>query len=84
MKANDLQFQMKVVKDSFESYFETDETPAPGYPFRIAVILSKAKRKDLELEFLNAWVAKFPDKVGGTYTKLIERRDKLALRMETQ
>ena len=76
---NDLDFHITVVNDSFEHYFLTNEHPAPGYPFRIAVILRKAGETDLEMRFLNAWLNYFPakGKDWGTYTKLHDRRDKL-------
>lgn len=81
MKAadNDLGQQVSIVQKSFDYWLKTGEIPAPYYAFRIAVILRKAKRKDLEKQFLEAWVRHFPDGNGKRYADLVERARKMGI-----
>ena len=74
---NDLGAQVGIVADTFQDYLKTGEVPPPHYPWRIAVILSKAKMKDLEREFLAAWCKHFPKGNGGRYEDLVSRARKL-------
>jgi hypothetical protein len=79
---NDLDFQVKIVADDFSQYVVTGEAPAPYYPMRIAIILSKAKMKDQEREFLAAWCRHFSAigrRVGGSYGDLVKRAEKLGV-----
>jgi len=79
---NDLGVQVKVVADAFAHYLITGETPAPYYPMRIAIILSKAKIKDKEREFLAAWCRHFNTierRAGVTYDDLVKRAEKLGV-----
>jgi hypothetical protein len=48
----DLAWQCNTVSDAFQRYLEIGETPAPHYPMRVAVLLSKAKDFNREREFL--------------------------------
>ncbi|MCP8896372.1 HIRAN domain-containing protein [Shinella daejeonensis] len=74
---NDLSAQLDIVDKACRSYFETGEVPAPYYPWRIAVILSKAKMRDREREFLAAWCRHFAEGRGKRYGELVERANKL-------
>lgn len=74
---NDLGRQIAIVNQSLDNWFEKGEQRAPYYPWRIAVILGKAKRKQEEADFLAAWCHHFGNIVGGRYSKLSERARKL-------
>lgn len=74
---NDLDRQIEIVNYAFDRWYEIGEIPAPYYPWRIAVILSKAKRKDEEAAFLTAWCRHFGDTIGGRYEALAQRAAKL-------
>ncbi len=76
---NDLAQQVSIVRDSFDFWLKSGMTPAPYYAYRIAVILSKAKRKDLEKEFLAAWTRHFPTGNGKRYADLAERARKMGI-----
>jgi len=79
---NDLDFQVRIVADDFSQYVTTGDAPAPYYPMRIAIILSKAKMKDKEREFLAAWCRHFGAlgrRVGGSYGDLVRRAEKLGV-----
>lgn len=73
-----------VLANSFSLYLKIGEIPAPYFAWRIAVILSKAKMKHLELEFLSGWNRHFSNckAVGSKYEKLIKRFDKLMTNKE--
>lgn len=75
---NDLTAQIKIVSDSFVEYLDNGEIPAPYYPWRIAIILRKAKLPQTELDFLRAWCLHFGTVTrGARYKMLAERRRKL-------
>jgi hypothetical protein len=74
---NDLGEQVAVVSQSFANYLEIGEIPAPYYPWRIAVILRRAKKPEMERRFLAAWCLHFPCGVGQRYVDLVERYQKL-------
>jgi hypothetical protein len=74
---NDLSAQVEIVDTSCRAFFETGEMPAPYYPWRIAVILGKAKMRDREREFLSAWCRHFAAGRGKRYDELVERAKKL-------
>lgn len=76
---NDLREQVSIVGKSFDYWLKAGEIPAPYYPYRIAVILRKAGRKDLEKRFLQAWLKHFPEGNGSRYGKLAERGEKLGI-----
>lgn len=81
---NDLVEQVAIVDRGFTIYVQTGEIPAPYFPWRIAVILRKAKREDLEERFLAAWLKHFEGRGGGArYGQLAARfrklRDKRAM-----
>jgi hypothetical protein len=48
----------------------------PAQPKRIAIILRKARRPDIERQFLAAWCRHFPDGRGAIYAELVERAQK--------
>lgn len=79
MKAidNDLGEQTAIVSQAFARYLEIGEMPAPYYPWRIAVILRRAKRPDMEKKFLSAWCRHFATGNGVRYAQLVERFEKL-------
>lgn len=52
---DDLGAQIGMVNHILDNWFKHGEPVAPGYPFRIAVILRKMKRADLESDFLRAF-----------------------------
>lgn len=73
----DLAWQCSTVSDAFKRYLEIGETPAPHYPMRVAVLLSKAKDLDREKQFLAAWCMHFPSGNGVKYAALVERAKKV-------
>ncbi len=48
----------------------------PAQPKRLAIILRKARRPDIERQFLAAWCRHFPDGRGAIYAELVERAQK--------
>ena len=74
---NNIDFQIETTKNCFLEYFRIGLTPPPYYPFRIAVILRKANLVAVEQRFLEAWVSHFPDDIGGSFTSLLERLEKI-------
>jgi HIRAN domain len=76
---NDFLAQLDIVEKACRSYFATGEVPAPYYPWRIAVILSKQKMKGREREFLAGWCRHFALGIGGRYGELVKRADKLGV-----
>ncbi|MDA9426247.1 hypothetical protein [Bradyrhizobium sp. CCBAU 53380] len=75
---NDLGQQTAIVAESFARYLEVAEVPAPYYPWRIAIILRREKRPELEKRFLAAWCQHFPAGNGARYGQLVDRFRKLA------
>lgn len=75
---NDLGEQTAIVADGFSRYLKMGEMPAPYYPWRIAIILRREKKLDLEKRFLAAWCHHFSNGVGTRYAQLVERLRKLA------
>lgn len=74
---NDLGEQTAIVSQAFARYLEVGEIPAPYYPWRIAVILRRANRLELEKQFLSAWCRHFPAGNSVRYAQLVERLKKL-------
>ncbi|MCK1615009.1 MULTISPECIES: hypothetical protein [unclassified Bradyrhizobium] len=74
---NDLGEQTAIVAESFARYLKMGEVPAPYYPWRIAIILRREKRPELEKRFLAAWCQHFPDGYGARYGQLVDRFRKL-------
>lgn len=72
----DLQWQCETVATSFCRYRKSGEVPAPHYPMRIAILLSKAKDFNRERQFLAAWCKHFPTGNGTTYAALVKRAKK--------
>lgn len=73
-----LAWQCSTVSDAFRRYLEIGEAPAPHYPMRVAVLLSKAKDLDREKKFLAAWCMHFPSGNGTKYAALVERAKKVS------
>ncbi|GGO89939.1 hypothetical protein [Stakelama pacifica] len=76
---NDLGRQIGIVNDALDQWFTKGEAPPPYYAWRIAVILSKAKRKDEEGRFLAAWCKHFGATRGNRYEALADRARKLGV-----
>lgn len=76
---HDLGAQAEIAAKSFDEYLKRGEIPAPYYPMRIAILLSKAGNKEQEKAFLAAWCKHFGSarNSGGKYGKLAERARKL-------
>lgn len=56
---NDLGAQLAILEAAFSLWFSIGEVVAPYYAWRVALILRKAKRHDLELKWLSAWCRHF-------------------------
>lgn len=74
---NDLGRQIAIVEEALNTWFSKGEIPPPYYAWRIAVILSKAKRKDEESNFLSSWCKHFGHVRGTRYEALASRARKL-------
>lgn len=74
---NDLPRQLAIVSHSLEQWFQDGELPAPYYPWRVAVILSKQGRKAEEAAFLQAWCKHFGNVKGARYEALAKRAGKV-------
>jgi hypothetical protein len=74
---NDLGEQTAIVAGAFARYLKMGEVPAPYYPWRIAIILRREKKLDLEKRFLAAWCQHFPGGYGARYGQLVDRFRKL-------
>lgn len=73
--------QIRIFQQGLDQWFEHGEKFAPYYPFRIAVILRKAKRGDLERAFLAAYVEHFAElRTGGSrYAQILDRAEKMGI-----
>ena len=76
---SDLGRQIEIVDEALDGWFKNGVTPAPYYAWRIAVILSKDKRKDEEATFLAAWCKHFGTLRGSRYEALAKRAKKLGV-----
>jgi hypothetical protein len=86
-RMNDLVLeQVRIFQQGLDRWFEHGETFAPYYPYRIAVILRKAKRRDLEETFLRAHVQHFRTwTIGGfRYVEILERAAKMGISIDTE
>jgi hypothetical protein len=75
---NDLGEQTAIVASAFARYLKMGEVPAPYYRWRIAIILRREKKLELEKRFLAAWCQHFSDGIGARYGQLVDRFRKLA------
>lgn len=73
-KNDDLESQLDIFNEALDIWFTHGEPHPPYYPWRIAVILSKAKRKDKEEEFLRAYSRHFKQRPGGARDAKINAR----------
>jgi len=73
-KNDDLAAQIDIFNEALDLWFEHGEPHPPYYPWRIAVILSKAKRKDKEEAFLRAYSRHFKNRRGGARDEKINAR----------
>jgi len=78
---NLLREQVRIFQQGLDQWFKHGERFPPYYPHRIAVILRKAKRGDLEQRFLKAYVRHFGTwRTGGArYAEIVERAAKLGI-----
>lgn len=77
---HDLDAQISIVDGMFTEYLAHGDIPAPHYAMRIAILLSKAKAKEQEADFLRGWCKHFGRvRNGGNYSKLAERARKLGV-----
>ena len=74
---NDIERQIDIIHEALDGWFGKGLAPPPYYPWRIAVILSKAKRKEEEKRFLSAWCRHFGSWKGGRYEALASRLKKM-------
>jgi len=84
-RMNDLVLeQVRTFQQGLDQWFEHGETFAPYYPYRIAVILRKAKRRDLEEGFLRAYVRHFRTWTtgGSRYAEILERAAKMGISID--
>ncbi|WP_191090085.1 HIRAN domain-containing protein [Histidinibacterium aquaticum] len=77
---NDLVKQVGILDGAFDSYFDTGMSEPPNYAERVAIILRKAGRRDLEKAWLETWLRYFPpgSAIGQRYEALAERARKLS------
>ena len=73
-KNDDLDAQVDIFNEALDLWFLHGEPHPPYYPWRIAIILSKAKRKDKEETFLRAYSRHFKNRLGGARDAKIEAR----------
>lgn len=74
----DFDWQLGVVSGTFSEFLQTGEVPPPHYAMRVAILLRKAARQDLERQFLQGWEKHFGGRgVGSTYSKLSQRLAKI-------
>ena len=76
---NNLARQIEIVHEALDGWFTKGVSPAPYYAWRIAIILSKSKRKNEEGLFLAAWCRHFGAWKGGRYEALAERAKKMGV-----
>lgn len=73
---NDLGAQLAILEAAFSLWFSIGEVVGPYYAWRVALILRKAKRRDLELKWLSSWCRHFGPKEywnGQRFKALAER-----------
>ena len=73
---NDLDAQIRIVAEGVQHYYDAGVYPPPYYPWRIAVMLRKAKEYELEAQFLDAFNSRFSDGLGKRYRQLVDRATK--------
>jgi hypothetical protein len=76
---NDIDRQSEIIIEALNFWFTRGDAPPPYYAWRIAIILSKAKRKDDEATFLKLWCKHFGSVRGRRYEMLSERARKLGV-----
>lgn len=76
---SDLAANVTIVSETFDHFYQVGTLPPPYYPWRIAVILRKAKETELEASFLRAWCRHFPTGNGKRYGDLVERARKIGI-----
>jgi len=73
--------QVRIFQEGLDQWFTHGERFPPYYPYRIAVILRKAKRPDLEADFLRGYVRHFGHwrHGGARYAQIVERAMKVGV-----
>lgn len=72
--SNDLSKLIKLVHVFLDDWFEKGEYPPPYYATRIAILLRKAKRKDLEISFLKSYCKHFRSKTKSVASRRLTER----------
>ena len=76
---DNLQAQIDLFNQGLDRWFEHGEMHPPYYPWRIAVILGKRRKRDKEFEFLTAYCSHFLHRSGSRDLKIKERAKKLGI-----
>jgi len=87
VRMNDLVLeQVRIFQQGLDQWFELGVPFAPYYPYRIAVILRKAKRRDLEERFLRAYVRHFRTWTtgGSQFTEILERAANMGIPIDAE
>lgn len=74
---SDLGKQIQIVSRSVEKWFSTGDIPAPHYPWRVAVLLSRSKLVDHERRFLTAFCRHFGKARGKKFEQIAQREQQL-------
>lgn len=80
--ANDLGEQIRAFNHILDYWFSHGEPVAPGYPSRIALLLRKMKRLDLERFFLEAYARHFLSHYYGASSRDLNARIRKVLSLE--
>lgn len=73
---DDASVQAIFMSKMFDQWTQAGTPVPPGHAMRLADTLSKARRPDIEKQFLAAWCRHFPEGRGAIYAELVERAQK--------
>lgn len=71
--ANSLAAHVRLVRDGVDALHEVGQLPPPASVRRLAIILRRCKRPDLEAQLLRAWLEATPRGNSVAYEELISR-----------
>lgn len=74
--ANDLHRHIELVRESIEALHDVGRLPPPASVRRLAIMLRRAKRPDLEAQLLRAWIEGTPPGNSKGYEGLLARADR--------
>ena len=74
--SNDLHRHIELVREGIEALHDVGLLPPPGSVRRLAIILRCAKRVDLEVQLLRAWIEVTPRGNSKAYESLLIRADR--------